>query len=576
MANKSAGNDYERANVLAVMEENVEEIEELLVNMPSVFPDYLALLFASASEGGGIAAYEVLQLSAMVGGGGGEGGGRCIEALSKVVCNGNLENSIRAGCLKCMSELGIPATYLRDKGEVTRGESGDMDIASLSKLYTSNLNSLVNTACNSRFVLDVGQAAASLIKNFGSTDEAVELGLKIMEHLMNFIIRLMVHATENYAKLRLSLTEQSPTVVPLAILPFIENVLSTPAGLLGPVFQRRLLFAMQSLAILTYKVKTVRGIVGGVHEENLGKIVRLIGEGRLWKHPELLAALFKLHINIEGGHGPNWSKVHSRVSSMLLGEHERLVSFRGGGVIFNRCVKHNADGVPCNRASRAFNAFCPVFGEIGAVRESGGGKGKKTKNRKRKKKRMKKKKKKGGDRGYEGQESKEGGVEEEEKLEEEEEKEKEKEKELEGGESKEEMEADEGEEEVGEYDEEGKFEPNSDSDDTANFPVVDISTLQLDELDDLFFEGTGLDVGRGPPPAKFMCSLSGEIMHEPVQDPFCDEPRYYDKTSLVQKGEEEDDPYWPRTKERIDVDKVLKMVVDKRIVDEIRIWKERM
>jgi hypothetical protein len=121
------------------------------------------------------------------------------------------------------------------------------------------------------------------MKNFGSTDEAVELGLKIMEHLMNFIIRLMVHATENYAKLRLSLTEQSPTVVPLAILPFIENVLSTPAGLLGPVFHRRLLFAIQSLAILTYKVKTVRGIVGGVHEENLGKIVRLIGEGRLWK-----------------------------------------------------------------------------------------------------------------------------------------------------------------------------------------------------------------------------------------------------------------------------------------------------
>ena len=34
MANKSAGNKTVRANVLAVMEENVEEIEELLVNMP--------------------------------------------------------------------------------------------------------------------------------------------------------------------------------------------------------------------------------------------------------------------------------------------------------------------------------------------------------------------------------------------------------------------------------------------------------------------------------------------------------------------------------------------------------------
>ena len=134
-----------------------------------------------------------------------------------------------------------------------------------------------------RFVLDVGQAAASLIKNFGSSDEDVELGLKIIEHLMSFIIRLMVHATENYAKLRLSLTEQSPIVVPLAILPFVEIVLNTPAGLLGPVFYRRLLFAIQSLAILTYKVNTVRGIVGEVHEENMRKIVRLIGGGRFWK-----------------------------------------------------------------------------------------------------------------------------------------------------------------------------------------------------------------------------------------------------------------------------------------------------
>ncbi|GMH63495.1 hypothetical protein TrRE_jg4170 [Triparma retinervis] len=532
------------------MEENVEAIEDLLEEFPRVFPEYLALLFASASEGVGIAAYEVLQLSAGGDGGGMGGSGRCIEALSKVVCNGNLENSIRAGCLKSMSELGIPATYLRDKGEVMRGESGDMDIANLSKLYTSNLNDLVKTACESRFVLDVGQAAASLIKNFGSSDEDVELGLKIIEHLMSFIIRLMVHATENYAKLRLSLTEQSPIVVPLAILPFVEIVLNTPAGLLGPVFYRRLLFAIQSLAILTYKVNTVRGIVGEVHEENMRKIVRLIGGGRFWKHPELLAALFKLHINIEGGHGPTWSKVHTRVSSMLLEEHECMVNSRGGGVIFNRCVKHNVDGVPCNRASRAFGVCRPIFGE------GGGGKG--------------------GERGGKAEAEVEAvEVEVEAEV-----------VEVEGEEVKEETE----EEEEEAYQEE-KFESDSDWNDEDNdedddedeekdegedCPFLDIATLQLDELDDLFFEGTGLDVGRGPPPAKFMCSLSGEIMHEPIQDPYSDEPRYYDKTSLVQKGEADEDPYWPRTKERIDVGEVLKMEVDKRIVDEIWIWKGRM
>jgi len=101
-------------------------------------------------------------------------------------------------------------------------------------------------------------------------------------------------------------------IVPLAILPFFELVLNTPAGLLGPVFYRRLLFTIQSLAILTFKVKTVRGIVGSVHEENMRKIVRLVGGGGFGKHPELLAALFKLHVNIEGGHGKKWTSIHQK------------------------------------------------------------------------------------------------------------------------------------------------------------------------------------------------------------------------------------------------------------------------
>lgn len=191
MANNSARDEKYRRNLLSVMEDNVEEIEDLLEKQPRIFPDYLALLFSASSAAtsgkggrggrrGGIAAYEVLQLS----GGESSGGGRCIEALSRVVCNGCLDHSIRAACLKCMSELGVPVTYLRNRREVVGGESGDMEITALSKLYTANLNELVKTACESSFVLDVGQAASNLIKKFGRTDEDVELGLNIMEHLM--------------------------------------------------------------------------------------------------------------------------------------------------------------------------------------------------------------------------------------------------------------------------------------------------------------------------------------------------------------------------------------------------------
>lgn len=37
-------------------------------------------------------------------------------------------------------------------------------------------------------------------------------------------------------------------------------------------------------------------------------------------------------------------------------------------------------------------------------------------------------------------------------------------------------------------------------------------SLELDELDDLILGSTGF--GRGPPPEKFVCSVSGELIRE--------------------------------------------------------------
>jgi len=100
-----------------------------------------------------------------------------------------------------------------------------------------------------------------------------------------------------------------------------------------------------------------------------------------------------------------------------------------------------------------------------------------------------------------------------------------------------------------------------------------VCVLQMDELDDMFLSG----FGRGPPPAKFMCNLSNEIMREPIRNPHVskyDEPSWFDRCSLLQLLTKDDD-VWPGTRKELNEDDIFEMAVDEELADEIAEWQSR-
>ena len=171
------------------------------------------------------------------------------------------------------------------------------------------------------------------------------------QELLRLLMRLVSHATENYARLRLSLSKDSPTFVSSGILSYYAEVLNDPAH---KRFHQRSLLCVQTLAVLTFKNKAVRGPVAEAHESFLETLLQ--AENALANKPELFAALVKLHMNIEGGHGPKWQDYNVRVFGIF--RDFATVFERGGAkaVVFARCLEHNVDGVPMNRASRANGA----------------------------------------------------------------------------------------------------------------------------------------------------------------------------------------------------------------------------
>jgi hypothetical protein len=106
---------------------------------------------------------------------------------------------------------------------------------------------------------------------------------------------------------------------------------------------------------------------------------------------------------------------------------------------------------------------------------------------------------------------------------------------------------------------------------------VDFSSLQMDELDSMFLSSFGM--GRGPPPEKFMCSLGGEVMREPIRNPYGSkfEPTYYDRCSLLGLLEDEDgeEAVWPGTSEPITEEEIFGMDTDAVLAREIKDWQSR-
>jgi hypothetical protein len=412
----------------------------------------------------------------------------------------------------------------------------------------------------------------------------------------------------------------------------------------------------------------------------------------LWEDiiPEIVASLFKLHVNIEGGHGVKWEVTHKSILKLLLPLYEKI-NYEGGGglMLFGRLVKSNVDGIPVNKSSRAYSDVKHVFENVvyNELQEE------RIPQEKKKRVRNKKRVKDEGEikeeaillkspatvgrslgttasvtgvqrtpssterrvigsnplgspvgvhrtssgsekRSIDGSIGKDrinniaheakasvvtgarSGVE------------------STGhalkrsiefkqvaaaandndddddtydfsssgigrnsgktdktstsnatsfrhvAESKKDSDADDDDDDDDDDDVDYKFEEVADSEDEqqGNSNTVDYNDLQMDELDSMFLSSFG--VGRGPPPNKFVCCISGEIMREPVRNPYqgkYEEIKWYDRCSLLELvGEEEGDNVWPGTKRKIEgEDEIFDLRVNEGLRREIEDWQRR-
>ena len=627
-------------------------------------------------------------------------GAKAPSVLSAVAGGEAVAGSIRVTAVECLADLALPATYLKPSAGTNGANARD-----LQRLYEGPINELAAVFVATRVIENVGRSAAALlearvrvarVRVAQNNLNNLALGMELMRHLLSLLLRMLRHSSENHARLRMSLSRDSPSFVPLAVLPYFRRLLEvTPEDLrrMPPAGRRRfaanVLLGVRALAVLTFKVKTVRAAVCEDHGEQVRRVLELLAGGR--PNPELLAALFKLHVNVEGGHGEGWMIPHRSVAKVLLGELERVLSAGGPCLsLYYRCAAWNVDGVPTNKASRAYGLCREAF-ELEGLEFVGKEEAEEAKANVKaggRKKRVRKKKNK-------KEKGEEAEAEEEEEEEEEDEEEKDDSssvrKELfvdltraedktetavpkkspnhisaagrkvpssaanspatgppltpprspavapgRGGEAKREppearTEAREresesleggapekrggGRREGGEgggeakhrnecYDEDDGSDDGSDDlhfegegkekdeDDyekeetkgeeeshAASVVAVDFGSLQMDELDGMFLGSLG--VGRGPPPHKFCCSLTGEIMREPIRNPHggrWDEPAWYDRCSLLQllvDREEEGGASWPGADVRLNEREVLEMKVDERLSEEIKKWQSR-
>ena len=144
-------------------------------------------------------------------------------------------------------------------------------------MYASNLNALVQK------MLDLG-----LIEKIGTSVGKITLkdpiAMGTIAHLLLLLNRLLVHSTENYAKLRLHLSKGSPTFLPSTIKPFFNVLMSTPPKHRKQAWFERTLVTVRCLAVLTFKVKTVRECVAENHKKDVADILKAIGG---WNHPQV-------------------------------------------------------------------------------------------------------------------------------------------------------------------------------------------------------------------------------------------------------------------------------------------------
>lgn len=286
----------------------------------------------------------------------------------------NFKIELRLCSLDALSMLALPITYV--KNLYGNDDTNSIEITELTLVFQSAISNLITTTIKHSTIQTI-----TAMRNSTMTTRLVEL-----------IFNLHMNANENFRLLRLHLSKENEneSFVVDCLKPHLDNIIKT-----NKKNKTELVNALRVMAIMTFKNKAVRECAAKNHYEDVKQLCNC-KEGRV--SAEVLSALMKLHINIEGGHGENWRRVHTQCVKLFFDAVSSLKDAEGGGGVgggggggikkFLRLFVRGEDRVPCNKAksNRAMKAFSG-FIDVGAPASM-------AKSQKKKRNRKKKKKKK--------------------------------------------------------------------------------------------------------------------------------------------------------------------------------------
>ena len=306
-----------------------------------------------------------------------------IEALADCASNSELPSSIRAGASSSMLSVAIPSAYFQEEKEGKCNVDGK-NHNSHNEVPIDRLTRVYNLAVNSMITVVVERALLrKMSASLATEDMNDSLVASMADSTKEFTRILLQNSTQNYAILRRHLSRDCPEFVPGVVLPRLRAIVARAKSLQASsptvtaattdrngqngqprawlLIQRPLATVLCLMALLTFKVKAMRGLIAKA--DPLGSILAV---PELCSHPHVLAVLIKLHVNIEGGFGPGWAADNKRALKCIrarLGELANATDLSNHSTsrkrkqalrvraFYNAMHSHT---VPFNRKSRAY------------------------------------------------------------------------------------------------------------------------------------------------------------------------------------------------------------------------------
>ena len=312
---------------------------------------------------------------------------RAATSLSIIVADEQMPMLVRCGAARTLVSLAIPSAYFqegdafqvssskskrkhRKKGHQRNKLNGsaaaavagprdhnDVSIDALTKRYAEAVNALISCTVGDSLLQKVSSSLRADIASLSPSSSSGHVG-GVADAVMQFSQILLQNSTQNYAILRKHLSQDCPDFVPHLVLPRLFGLL-TLAEQSGSRdnqcsnYLRQIMTVLSLLTVISFKVKTMRKHIA---EAGVTKQVLHSGVTLLSQRPHVLAMLIKLQVNIEGSYGPTWKRDHMAVVRLLAGKLRETLTTSTSVMAF-RDALHNHQAVPCNKSSRAFAAL---------------------------------------------------------------------------------------------------------------------------------------------------------------------------------------------------------------------------